>query len=456
MEEYDVLVVGSGAGMNIASQAVEHGLKVAMVDKDPIGGTCMNRGCVPSKTMIYPADLIQEAKEAENLGVEFSELDIDFDKIMERTRESYLPARKQMKESIEETENFHFYNERARFIDEYTMEVSGKTIKADKIFLFSGSRSEIPSIDGIDEVDYLTNRNIFDMSEIPESLMVIGGGYIGIEFAHFFSAIGTEVTVVELKNRLFSNLDSDITELLEKKLSSRMNILTGHEVTEIRQKDGKKFAIAENSETGEERELNAESTLIAVGRRSNADLLEVEKTGVETDEKGWIKVDDYLETDKENIWAGGDATGQYMFRHVANYDASIALHNAFSDHRKGVDYHAVPYAVFTHPQIAGVGLGIEEAKKEREVAVAKGRYKDTARGYAMGNVEGFCKIIIDAKDRTLLGAHIIGPQASVLIHELVNLMYAADGKLDSLYDSLHIHPSLSEVITWSLGDFEKV
>lgn len=442
--------------MNIASRVIEEGLEVAVVDKDSIGGTCMNRGCVPSKVMIYPADIIQEAREAERLGVKFSEPDIDFHRIMERTRKSYLPNRKKMEDSVKNTENLTFYNETGRFVDDYIMEVGGEKIKADKIFLFSGSRPIIPPIEGIDGIDYLTNRNIFDISEKPESLIIIGGGYIGIEFAHFFSSVGTDVTVVELMDSLLPGLDSDITDLLEEKLSSRMNILTGHKVTEVGEKDGEKFIIAESSESEKEKELTAESVLVAVGRRSNADLLEVENTGVETDEKGWIKVNDYLETDKENIWAGGDATGEYLFRHLANYDASVAWHNAFTDHKMKVDYHAVPYAVFTHPQIAGVGLGVEEAKKEHEVLVTKGRYKDTARGYAMGDVEGFCKIIIDANEGTILGTHIIGPQASVLIHEIINLMYAGDGSIDPLYDALHIHPSLSEVVSWSLGNWEKL
>lgn len=457
MKEYDVIVVGSGSGMNIASRAIEDGLEVAVLDKDPPGGTCLNRGCIPSKVMIYPADVIRDAKKAEKLGVNFSDPEIDFQKIMERTRKIYLEDREQMKNSMEQTSNLDFYNDLGKFTSDYTMEVADETIKGDKIFLFSGSRPIIPPIDGLDEVDYLTNRNIFDINEKPESLIIIGGGYIAAEFAHFFSAIGTEVTVIEQLEQLLYRQDSEISDLLEEKLSERMNILTNHKVTEVGENEDGKYVIAQKKEDDEEVKISGESILVATGRRSNADLLEVENTGVKTNEKDWIITNQKLETTKENIWAGGDATGKHMFKHVANYEASVVLHNAFSDHEMKVDYHAIPSAVFTRPQIASVGLKVEDAKEEYEdVLVGKSEYQDTAKGYAMGEEDGFCKLIINPKKREILGAHIIGPYAPILIHEIINLMYTEDRSVEPLYDALHIHPALSEVVSWALGNLEKV
>lgn len=455
MEEYDVLVVGSGSGMNIASNAVGKGLEVAVVDRDPPGGTCLNRGCIPSKVMVYPADVIREAEHARKIGVKFPEPEIDFERIMERTRKIYLEDRKQIKESIDRTPNITLYNDVGKFTSDYTMEVSGKTITADKIFLFSGARPLIPPIDGIKETDYFTNRNIFEINERPESLIVIGGGYIAVEFAHIFSSLGTKVTVLEMMDRLLPNHDPEISELLEKKLSSWMDVRTNHLVTKVGERNEEKYAVAKNKKSEEEVEISGESILVATGRRSNADLLETEKTGVETDEEGWIKVNDYLETTKENIWAGGDATGKHMFKHVANYEAGIAWHNAFSGHKTELDYHAVPSAVFTRPQIASVGLTVEEAKKNHEVLIGRSEYKSTAKGYAMAEEDGFCKLIIDAKDDTILGTHIVGPYAPILIQEVINLMYAGDGKVDPLYRALHTHPALSEVVSWSLKKLEK-
>ncbi len=457
MKEYDVIVVGSGSGMNIASRSLEDELEVAVLDKDPPGGTCLNRGCIPSKVMIYPADVIQDAKHAEKLGVNFSEPEIDFKKIMERTRKIYLADREQMKNSMEETPNLDFYNDIGKFTSDYTMEVAGEKIKGDKIFLFSGSRPLIPPIDGLDEIEYLTNRNIFDINEKPESLIIIGGGYIAVEFAHFFSAVGTEVKIIEQLDRLMYRQDPEISALLEEKLSERMDILTNHEVTEVGENDDEKYVIAKKTEDGEEVEINGESILVATGRRSNADLLEVENTGVETNEKGWIITNENLETTKENIWAGGDATGKYMFKHVANYEASIVWHNAFSDHQMKVDYHAIPSAVFTRPQIASVGLTVEDAKEEYdEVLVGKSEYQDTAKGYAIGEEDGFCKLIINPEEGKILGAQIVGPYAPILIQEIINLMYAEDSSVEPLYDALHIHPALSEVVSWALGNLEKV
>lgn len=457
MEKYDVLVVGSGAGMNIASRAVNEGSEVALIDKDPLGGTCLNRGCIPSKVMVYPADLIQEARGAEKLGVKFSEIEVDFQSLMERVRKSYLPDRRKTEKSVEETDNLTFYNDIGRFVDDYIMEVSGEKIKAEKIFLFSGARPLIPPIEGIEKTDYLTNRNIFDINEKPESLIIIGGGYTAAEFAHFFDAVGTDVTILEQMDRLLTQHDPEISALLEEELSSRMDILTKHRVTKIGEKNGKKYAVAENTESKEEVEVDGESLLVATGRRSNADLLEVENTGVETDERGWIKSNEYLETTKENIWVGGDATGEHMFRHAANHEAAVVWHNASTDHKVKPNYHAVPSAVFTRPQIASVGMKMEEAKERHgEILVGRSEYRNTAKGYAMGVEEGFCKILIDPEDGVILGAHIAGPFAPILIQEIINLMYTEDRSIDPLYDALHIHPSLSEVVDWSLDNLERV
>ncbi len=455
MKEFDVIVVGSGSGMNIASRAIEEGLEVAVIDRDPPGGTCLNRGCIPSKVMIYPADVIREAEEAEKIGLDFPKPDINFQKIMERTRKIYLADREQMRKSLEKTENIKFYNEVGKFVSDYTMDVGGEEITAEKIFLFSGARPLIPPIDGLDEIDYLTNRNVFDISEKPESMIIIGGGYIAAEFAHAFSAFGTEVTMLEQFDRLLINQAPEISKTLEENLSERMDVRTNHRVIEVGEKNGKKYAVAENPETGEEVEVTAEEILVAAGRKSNADLLQVENTGVETNEDGWIIANEHLETTKPNIWTGGDATGKHMFKHVANYEAAVAWHNAFTEHEMETDYHAIPGAVFTRPQIASVGLTVEEAKENHNVLVGRSEYKDTAKGYAMGEEDGFCKLILSEDNGTILGAHIVGPYAPILIQEVINLMYAGEGSVDPLYDALHIHPALSEVVSWSLDNLRK-
>ncbi|MFW5932714.1 MAG: dihydrolipoyl dehydrogenase [Candidatus Hadarchaeota archaeon] len=455
MEEYDLIVVGTGSGMNIASRAVSEGLKVAVIDKDPLGGTCLNRGCIPSKVMIYPADVITEAHHAGELGVDFGDPEIDFQRIIERTRKIYLADREQMKKAVDSDENLTFYNEKAKFVNDYTLDISGEKIRSDRILLFSGSRPLIPPIEGIEDVGYYTNRNIFEINEKPESMIIIGGGYIACELAHFFSAVGTDVKIIEQMPSILPTHDPDISKLLERKLSSRMEVLTGHRVVEVGEDEEGKFALTEGADSGDTSEVGAESILVAAGRRSNADLLEVEKTGVETDEDGWIVTNEFLETTKPGIWAGGDATGKYMFKHVANYEAAIVWHNAFTDHNMKPSYHAVPSAVYTRPQIASVGLSVEEAKKNHDILVGRSEYKDTAKGYAMGNRDGFCKIIIDKENGEILGANIVGPYAPILIQEVINLMYTEDRSVNPLFDAMHIHPALTEVVSWALDDLRE-
>ncbi len=457
MENYDVIVVGAGSGSNISSKAVSHGLDVALIEKEYPGGTCLNWGCIPSKVMIHPADIIQEAKEAKELGVNFDSPEIDFDKIMERTQKIYKEDRKKMTKNLEEAPGIDYYNEVGKFVKDYTLEVDGKEIQGDKIFLFTGARPLIPPIEGIEEVDYLTNKNVFEIEEKPESMIFIGGGFIAAELAHFFAAVDTEVTILEQEDRILPNHDPEISETVQNKLSSRMNIETSQRVEKVKENNGEKIAFTKNTDTGDTQKFSGEELLVAAGRKSNADILQVEKTGVETDEKGWIITNENLETTKENIWAGGDAIGKHMFKHVANYEASVAWHNAFSDHVKPVDYHAVPGAVYTRPQVATVGMSVNEARKsDREVLVGKLSYGETAKGYALNEEDGFCRILVDQKSGEILGAQIVGSNAPILIQEVVNLMNTKTRSVQPLSDSMHIHPALSEVVAWSLDNLEKL
>jgi mycothione reductase len=451
MKEYDLLVVGTGSGMSIAAKALEQGMKVAVVDKDDTGGTCLNRGCIPSKVLLYPADVVQVIREAQALGINASIESIDFNKMMERMWKIVLEGRHEMELGIKEAENLDYYQEQGAFVSDYTMKVGAELIKADKICLVSGGRSTVPPIKGIEDIDYLDNTNVFDLKEAPKDLIILGGGFIALEFAHFFSSIGTRVTIIGRNVRLLPHTEPEISQLIKEKMSLRMDIFTGLEAQSVeRTPDGIKVS-ARNKETGDVKEVTAGQILLAVGRTSNADLLDVAKTGVDTDGKGWIKVNEYLETSKKNIWSFGDATGQYMFKHVANYETQLCWNNAFGEKKVPVDFHAVPYAVFCHPQIASVGMTEAEAKEEHEILVGINYFRDTAKGYAMNEKDGFCKAIVEAGTNKILGFHIIGPEASILIQEVVNAMNVMDGRLDSLYYGMHIHPALSEVVLWTFG-----
>ncbi|HDS45659.1 MAG TPA: dihydrolipoyl dehydrogenase [Methanomicrobia archaeon] len=449
MKEYEVIVIGSGAGMLIVERAVAAGLTVALVEKGLIGGTCLNVGCIPSKMLIHPADRIVEIQEAGKLGIEAQITSIDFNGIMERMRTMIAHDRAQMQRGIEHTQNLDLYRGEGVFTADYTLAVNGTQIRGERIFIASGARPVIPQITGINEVQYLTNENLFDLKERPESMVIVGGGYIATEYGHFFAAMGTDVTIVQRGNGLLPHEEPEISALLQRELARRMTIVTGTEVSAVRQKGAHCVVIARDRATGDEREITAERVMIAVGRQSNADRLKVEHSGVETDDRGFIRVNDYLETSKERIWALGDAIGKYMFRHVANEAALVAWHNSTHTEHVEMNYRAIPHAVYSWPQIASAGMTEAQAKRDYEILVGTAHFSEVAKGQAMRDEESFAKAIVDRESKRILGFHIIGPHAPILIQEVIQIM-ADDRDYRALGRGIHIHPALSEVILATL------
>ena len=456
MDEYDLIIVGGGSGMGIAEFALMHDLKVAVVNKAPIGGTCQNFGCIPSKMLIFPADRIMEIMEANKIGVHAEVKQIDFSSIMNRMRKIRKDEQDHEYENVNNINNFFYYEGEGHFIQDYVLEVNGKTIRGKKIIICSGARPLIPQIKGIDEVNYLTNESVLDLDEKPESMIIIGGGYIAAEYGHFFAAMGTQVTILQRQNRLIPEEEPEISDLLKQELEKRMTIRTNIEASEVKKQNSDYLVTGRNVHSNEEELFTAKTILLATGRKSNADLLKVEKTGVELDQRGFIKVNEYLETSKKNIWAFGDAIGKHMFKHVANREANIIAHNIIHDHKVSMDYDAIPFAIFTHPQIASIGMTEEQAKKNYDILVGKAFYSDTAKGIAMMEEKGFTKAIIDQKTGRILGFHIIGPYAPILIQEVINAMSSQEGTSVSIFNGLHIHPALSELISITLTNLKKV
>jgi len=456
MEEYDLIVIGGGSGMNVAEFALMHGLKVAVVHKPPIGGTCQNFGCVPSKMLIFPADRILEIQEASKLGVYAEVQRVDFPSIIDRMRKIRKEEQNHEQKSVKQVKNFDYYDGEGHFIEDYVLEVNGEKIRGKKIVICTGARPLIPPIKGIDTVDFLTNESVLDLEEKPESMIIIGGGYIAAEYGHFFAAIGTQVTILQKQNRLIPHEEPEISELLKQEMGKRMTIQTNIEVLEVKKQNSDYLVKGKDVRTGEEKVFTAKTILIAAGRKSNADRLKVENTGVNLDERGFIKVNDYLETSKKNIWAFGDAIGKYMFKHVANKEADLVARNIVHDHKAKMEYHAIPYAIFSHPQIASVGVTEEQAKKNYDILVGKAFYSDTAKGIAMMEQQGFAKAIIERKTGRILGFHIIGPYAPMLIQEVINAMASPEGTPASLFQGLHIHPALPELVLVTLQNLKEV
>lgn len=462
MKEYDLIVIGSGAGMSIASGAYEQGLKVAVIEHGPMGGTCLNRGCIPTKILTYVADIITQAKHLEELGVEIKIEKIDYPWIMKRMRDEVDGDSTMQGESVDAAEGIDWYKGTGAFIDDYTMEINGEKIKALNIVIAAGSRPVTPDIKGLDKVEYLMNDEALHLMEQPKSMLIIGGGYIATEFGHFFSAVGTDVTIIGRNQYLVKNEDPDVSDILKQELSKRMNVHTNHEVIEVREENGEKIVVAKDRETGSKKEFRGEVLLVAAGRRSNADLFKPEKTGVKTDKKGWVIVDDHFRTSKKGIWSFGDAIGRYQFRHVANDEAQIVWYNfmrTLNAQQEGIepelltmDYHAIPGAVFSYPPIATVGMTLKAAKESGlNLLVGQADYSIGAKGFAMGNPASLIRVIVDGDSRRILGATIIGPYAPILIQEIINLMYTPDGTYQPMFQAMHIHPALPEVIQRAFG-----
>ena len=275
-----------------------------------------------------------------------------------------------------------------------------------------------------------------------------------MEYGHFFAAMGTRVIIIEMADRLLLNEEPEISALLKEELSKRMDIHTDALAKEVKREAKSVTVVTKGKETGVEQEFEAQRIMVAVGRKSNTDLVKVENTGVEVDERGFIKVNEYLETSKKNIWVVGDANGQQMFTHVANKEAEIAAYNALHGASLKIDYSAAPHAVYSHPQIASVGLTEEKARKQYKILVGRARYSDVAKGEAMMEEVGFAKAIVEKDTERILGFHIIGPYAPTLIQEVINAM-ASGGNISQINAGMHIHPALPELILRTLDNLEE-
>lgn len=456
MKEYGLIVIGSGAGVNVVNAALAKGLTVAVVEEGPIGGTCLNRGCIPSKVLIHAADTIREAQDAAKIGVDLRLDKVDYPLLKKRMWDLVLTGRHEMEDGAKNTPGLDFYNTFGSFVSDYTMQIGTDTIRAPKIVIASGARAQIPPIPGLDSVKYHTYRTVFDIEERPESVVIFGGGYIGCEFAHFFSAVGARVILIGRNPVLLPHEEPETSLLVKKRLSQHVEVHTGTDIRKVEGKEGRVSVTFKDPAESAERSVDAQHLFVAAGVRSNSDWVKPEKTGVRTDEKGWILTNQYLETSKPNIYALGDALGRNMYRHTANYQASVVRNNLFGDQKIALDLHAVPHAVFTNPQVGQVGMTEEEAKAQRKVMVGVSKYTDTAMGYAFGDEDAFVKVIVEYPSRRILGATVVGPQASTLVQQIVNMMGSDTQTYAPMARAQVIHPTLSEAIASAFGNLTPV
>lgn len=450
--KYDVIAISTGSAMNIVEAMLnqDEDLQVAVIDKDPPGGICLTKACIPTKILLYPAELIKNIEKAKDLNIDVQINNIDFPAVMERMHSHIDPDIDMIRDGLSSTPNIGYYLYPAEFVEPYILKVGEDTITAPLIFLCTGSKPYIPPIKGLDKVSYHTSDTILNVQQLPESLVIVGGGFVAAEYGHFFSSMGSEVTILGRNPQFLPGEEEEISAVVKNDMSKQMDVLTNHEVVEVAEdEDKRKKVTAINKESGEEIIVGSQEVLVAAGRASNSDILNPQKGGIETDENGWIKVNEYLETSQSNVWALGDALGKHLFKHVANYESQIVYYNAVRDRQVKVDYHAVPYAVFTYPEVAAVGMGEKEAINKlgnERVIIGFDLYEDNAKGKAMNVKNYFAKVILDADTEKVLGGHIVGPHASILIHEIINLMYTAEQTPHPVFHSMHIHPALNEVV----------
>jgi len=452
VKEYDVIAIGTGSAMNIVDLMIQDNpdLKAAVIDKDEPGGICLTRGCIPSKILLYPAELVRTIERSEEFGIQVDVKRISFEKVMERMRTLINNEINMIRQGLSNSKNIDYYPTVAEFLAPYTLKVGNETVRSDMIFLCTGSKPIVPPIEGLDKVNYHTSDTILKMSRLPESIGIIGGGYIAAEYGHFFSAMGSKVTIIGRNSQFLPEEEPEVSALAKRELGKHMTIITNYEVRRVEETStGKKKLFAVDRSSGTSKQISTEEVLVAVGRGPNTDILHPERGGIKTDDKGWIIANEFLETSQSNVWVLGDADGKYLFKHAANYESLVVYYNAVLKMKVPVDYHAVPHAVFTHPEIASVGLREAEAIErygQDKVMIGMQRYQDTAKGEAMALQDYFVKVVVEKDSMRILGAHIIGPCASVLIQEIINVMYTPEQGAEPIIKAMHIHPALSEVV----------
>jgi mycothione reductase len=451
-DTFDLIIVGSGSGNHIPEFLNDW--RIAMVERDVFGGTCLNRGCIPSKMLVLPADRAVEAEEARSLGVDITVNGADWLAIRDRVFGRIDPISESGRGyRAERCENVTLIEGTGQFVRSevdgiHAVDVDGRRIAAPNVLVAVGSRPSIPLIAGLQECGFHTSDSIMRLDTFPSRLGIVGGGYIAAEMGHVFSGLGSEVTLFNRSTRMLSRHDSDIATTFTEEFKRRVSLQLGHLPSKVERTsqgvevhcDGKIIIVDE--------------LLLATGRQPNSDLLNCDLVGLETNSRGIVTVDSQMRTSVPGIWAIGDVANEHQLKHVANAEVDVAFWNmAHADDQQVVTQRHVPAAVFSYPQVASVGLTEQAASAEnRDVVIGRREYAGTAYGWALGDGPGFAKVIVDRASDEILGAHIIGPQAATLIQPLVQAMQFSQTATQVARDVYYIHPALTEVIENALLD----
>ena len=450
MRSFDLIVIGSGSGLEVSAEAADRGLSVAVIESGPFGGTCLNRGCIPSKLLIHSADVMETIQRSELFGITAHVSAIDWDFIVKRASDTVDEDARTVEEGNRQHPKITVFKDTARFVGRKRVEVAGEEISAETIVIAAGTRPRIPEIEGLSDVPFLTSDEALRLQKQPRKLVIVGGGYIAAELAHFFGALGTEVTIVQRGPRLLRQEDDDISQRFTEVYQRRFQMLLNTTVKRASRRDGE--IVLDLASGAGEASVTGDALLLAVGRVPNTDVLDVAQTGVEVGEDGYVQTNEFLETNVPGIWALGDIVGRYLLKHSANLEAAFVAHNAFNpENNVPVDYHAMPHAIFASPQVASIGLTEREAGEAGVPFVANTyNYYDTAYGSSIEDKDGFVKALAHRETREILGCHIIGSEASMLIQEVANAMRVRM-TTDAITQAIYVHPALPEVLQRAFG-----
>jgi mycothione reductase len=438
---FPLVIIGSGSGNVVVPKDCAQG-PIALIESGAFGGTCVNRGCIPSKILIYTADVASQVRHAPEFGIEAKLTGVDWPAIRDRTfiKPGQISAagRRGRAEGGEVT----LIEGRARFTGAHELAVDGTKITADRIVLATGSRPVIPPCIAGSEVSYHTSDTVMHLGELPASMVIVGGGYVAAEFAHLFSSLGVSIRIVSRASALLDTFDTEVSARFTELAATRWDVHLSAEVTSVRQRGGQIEVQA-----GDGPPVTGELLLLAAGRTPDTADLDLDRAGVRLREDGRIEVDEYGRTTAEGIWSLGDASTPYPFKHVANAEARTLAHNlAFPGDLRPYPHDWVPAAVFTEPQIATVGARSQDLGHDRRYVTAVQEYADVAYGWALQDTAGFCKLYADPATGKLLGAHIMGYQATLLIQPLVQAAAAGQRVTDLARAQYWIHPALAEVV----------
>ncbi|MFI5508463.1 FAD-containing oxidoreductase [Mycobacterium sp. NPDC051804] len=451
-DKFDAIIVGAGqAGPPLAGRLTDAGQTVAVIERKLVGGTCVNSGCIPTKTLVASAYAARVARRGAEYGIGTGDVSVDMTAVKARKDKIVIGDREGVESWIEGMNGATLIRGHARFEGPHTIRVDDRVLEADRIFLNVGGRAVAPDMPGLEDIDYLTNVGILELDTVPEHLVVIGGSYIALEFAQMYRRFGARVTVIEKGPRLTSREDEDVSATIKEILEAEGIdvVVNASDIRFAKHDNGFEVTPREGAEP-----IAGTHLLMAVGRQPNTDDLGLEAAGVETDRRGYIVVDDQLRTNVEHIWAMGDCNGRGAFTHTSYNDFEIVAANLLDGDPRRVSDRITTYALYIDPPLGRAGLSVDEVRKSgRKALVGKRPMTRVGRAVEKGESQGFMKVVVDAETEQILGATIFGVGGDEVIHSILDIM-TARVPYTSISRTMHIHPTVSELVPTMLQDLQ--